>query len=131
MTDEQQIRELIERWVAAIHGRDLAGVLARHATDVVMFDVPPPERGARGLGEYRETWPGFLEWIASGAVFEITELDVVAGAEVAYAYALLRCGQPEELDTTPDRRLRLSLGLVKRGDEWLVQHEHHSFTHGG
>ncbi len=128
-TDEQQIRELIERWVIAIRARDLEGVLAGHAKDVVMFDVPPPEGGVRGLSEYRAIWPGFFEWIASGAVFEIVELDVVTGTDVAYAFALLRCGSPEDLNTTPDQRLRLSLGLVKRADEWLVQHEHHSFTY--
>lgn len=128
-TDEQQIRELIEHWVRAIRARDLEGVLARHAKDIVMFDVARPERGARGLSEYRSTWPDFFEWIASGAVFEIVELDVVTGTDVAYAIALLRCGSPEDLSTTPDQRLRLSLGLVKRADEWLVQHEHHSFTY--
>lgn len=128
-TDEQQIRELIEHWVRAIRARDLEGVLAHHAKDIVMFDVPPPERGARGLSEYRATWPGFFEWLATGAVFEIVELDVVTGTDVAYAIALLRCGNSENLNTTPDQRLRLSLGLVKRADEWLVQHEHHSFTY--
>ncbi|NDO78933.1 DUF4440 domain-containing protein [Kocuria indica] len=128
-TDQQQIRELIEHWVAAIRARDLDGVIARHAEDIVMFDVPPPQRGARGLSEYRGTWPDFFEWIASGAVFEIVELDVVAGTDVAYAVALLRCGHPADLSATPDQRLRLSLGLVKRADEWLVQHEHHSFCY--
>lgn len=127
-TDEQQIRELIEHWVRAIRARDLESVLARHARDIVMFDVPPPERGARGLSEYRTTWPDFFEWVATGVVFEIVELDVVAGTDVAYAIALLRCGSPEDLSAIPDQRLRLSLGLVKRSDEWLVQHEHHSFT---
>lgn len=126
--DEHEVRELIEQWVTAIHHGDLDGVLARHAEDIVMFDVPPPERGARGLSEYRATWPGFFEWIRSGAVFELVELEVMAGAEVAYAVALLRCGHPEDLRTDPDHRLRLSLGLVKRAGEWLVQHEHHSFT---
>lgn len=128
-TNEQQIRELIEHWVKAIRVRDLEGVIAHHAEDIVMFDVPPPERGARGLSEYRATWPEFFEWIASGAVFEIVELDVVAGRDVAYAIGLLRCGAPEDLRALPGQHLRLSLGLVKGADGWLVQHEHHSFTY--
>ena len=45
--DEQQIRTLVERWVAAVHAGDLDGVLADHAPDIVMFDVPPPREGAR------------------------------------------------------------------------------------
>jgi hypothetical protein len=47
VTDEQQIRELIERWAQAAHEGDLAVVLADHAPDIVMFDVPPPEDLAR------------------------------------------------------------------------------------
>jgi hypothetical protein len=33
-------------------------------------------------------------------------LDVVAGQEVAFAYGLLRCGTPEELEAIPDRSMR-------------------------
>ena len=76
MTDEQQIRDLIERWAAAVHVGDMAAVLADHAADIVMFDVPPPEQGIRGIDAYRDTWPGFFEWQASGAVFEIESLEV-------------------------------------------------------
>ena len=60
-------------------------------------------------------------------MFEIVSLDVTAGADVAFAYALLRCGTPEELAQQPDQRLRLTLGLRKEGGRWTVAHEHHSF----
>jgi uncharacterized protein (TIGR02246 family) len=124
-SDEQLIRTLVERWAAAVHTGDLAVVLADHTDDIVMFDVPPPEDGVRGIDAYRETWPGFFEWQAQGAVFEVVSLEVTAGEDVAFAYALLRCGMPDELD----RRLRLTLGLRKQNGRWLVAHEHHSFTH--
>ena len=101
MTDEQQIRELIERWAAAVHDGDLPVVLADHAPEIVMFDVPPPEQGVRGLDAYRETWPGFFDWQASGAVFEIESLDVTAGADVGFAFALLRCGTPADFEREP------------------------------
>jgi ketosteroid isomerase-like protein len=52
MTDEQQVRDLIERWAAAVHVGDLAAVTADHAQDIVMFDVPPPEQGVRGIDAY-------------------------------------------------------------------------------
>jgi uncharacterized protein (TIGR02246 family) len=125
--DVAQIRTLIEKWANAVHIGDLDGVLADHATDIVMFDVPPPEDGVQGIEAYRETWPGFFEWQREGAVFEIVSLDVIAGDEVAYAYALLRCGTPEELASDPNNRLRLTLGLRKQDGRWVVAHEHHSF----
>jgi uncharacterized protein (TIGR02246 family) len=125
--DVAQIRTLIEKWAKAVHIGDLDGVLADHATDIVMFDVPPPEDGVRGIEAYRETWPGFFEWQREGAVFEIVSLDVIAGEDVAYAYAFLRCGTPEELASDPNNRLRLTLGLRKLDGRWVVAHEHHSF----
>lgn len=127
-TDEHDIRSLIEGWVAAIRDGHLEAVLSHHADDIVMFDVPPPERGARGLEEYRATWPDFFTWIESGVLFEIDDLDITAGTDVAYAVALLKCGHPDDLAATPEKRLRLTLGLVKRSGQWVVQHEHHSFT---
>ena len=125
--DVTQIRTLIEKWAKAVHIGDMEGVLADHAADIVMFDVPPPEEGVRGIDAYRETWPGFFEWQRTGAIFEIISLDVTVGQEVAYAYALLRCGTPEELASDPDNRLRLTLGLRKEDGRWVVAHEHHSF----
>jgi uncharacterized protein (TIGR02246 family) len=127
MSDEQQIRALIEAWAIAAHDGDLATVLADHAPDIVMFDVPPPNQGVRGIGAYRDTWPPFFEWQASGAVFEIESLAVTADTEVAFAYALLRCGTVTDLARDPEQRLRLTLGLRKTGGRWIVTHEHHSF----
>ena len=127
MADEDQIRQLIEHWARAVHAGDLDGVLADHAADIVMFDVPPPDDGVRGIDAYRDCWPPFFEWQRQGAVFELFELDITAGADAAYAHALLRCGTPDELAQEPDRRLRLTLGLRREGGRWLVAHEHHSF----
>src|SRR6266702_1882300 len=113
MTGEQQIRDLIERWATAVHDGDMPAVLVDHAPDIVMFDVPPPEQGVRGVDAYRETWPGFFEWQASGAVFE---------------FALLRCATPAQFAHQPEQRLRLTIGLRKVDGRWTVTHEHHSFA---
>ena len=126
-SNEQQIRTLIERWAEAVHAGDLSAVIADHADDIVMFDVPPPDDGVRGIEAYRETWPPFFEWQARGASFEIVSLEIAAGEDVAYAHALLRCGMPEELAENPQRRLRLTLGLRREDARWVVAHEHHSF----
>jgi uncharacterized protein (TIGR02246 family) len=123
-----EIERLIRQWAEAVHAGDLNRVLADHGEDIVMFDVPPPHNGVRGLAAYGNTWPGFFEWQAGGAVFEIVELEVTEGQDVAFAWALVRCGTPDELAEVPERRLRLTIGLRKRGDRWVVTHEHHSFA---
>jgi uncharacterized protein (TIGR02246 family) len=124
---EREVRELIERWAHAVHAGDLETVVADHAEDIVMFDVPPPQDGIRGLADYTAAWPPFFEFQASGACFDIVELDVTAGADVAFAHALLRCDTPEAVAARPDLRLRLTLGLRREEGRWVVSHEHHSF----
>lgn len=125
--DAAEIRGLVERWADAVHAGDLEAVVTDHDDEIVVFDVPPPERGVRGIDAYRETWLPFFEWQRQGASFEIEELDITAGEDVAFAYALLHCGTPEELEHDPENRLRLTIGLRKRGARWIVTHEHHSF----
>ncbi|MET0764977.1 MAG: hypothetical protein ABWY29_08925 [Blastococcus sp.] len=47
--DAAEIRGLIDAWAQAVHGGDLDSVLAQHSGDIVLFDVPPPHQGIRGL----------------------------------------------------------------------------------
>jgi ketosteroid isomerase-like protein len=127
MSPEADIRTLIADWVDGIRACDLDAVIAAHSEDIVMFDVPPPYDGIRGMPAYRDSWPPFFEFIRSGATFELVELDVVAGDDIAFAYGLLRCGGEKEFAQNPDNRLRLTMGLRKIDTKWTITHEHHSF----
>lgn len=127
LSAEAEVRQTIERWVKAVQARDLEGVTENHTSDVVMFDVPPPVVH-RGLEAYRGTWPPFFGWQRqTKGRFEITSLEVTAGAEVAFAVAVLRCGTQEALALDDTPTLRLTLGLRREGGRWLIAHEHHSF----
>jgi ketosteroid isomerase-like protein len=128
MSAESDIRALVTGWVDAVRAQDLDGLVAHHADDIVMFDVRSPHQGVRGIAEYRDCWGPFFEWQRTEhAVFELVELNVEAGADVAFAYALLRCGTPADLEANPDNRLRITIGVRRIGDQWTVMHEHHSF----
>ena len=128
MTGQNEIQCLIERWASAVQTCDLDGVLRDHAEDIVMFDVPPPEGGVRGLEAYRRTWPPFFEWLQQRGMFEIDSMDVTSGGDVGFAHLLIRCSTPVVLAQHPDKRLRLTIGLRKLDGRWTVTHEHHSFT---
>src|SRR5262249_39053390 len=110
---ETEIRNLIERWAQAVRAKEIEGVLADHADDIVMFDVPPPVV-VEGLDAYRETWPPFFQWQrkAEGS-FDIVSLKITAGHDVAFATALLRCGSKAALEKDDTPRLRLTIGLRK------------------
>ena len=123
-----EIRTLIERWANAVQRQDLEKILARHTADFLMFDVPPPNE-LRGIEAYRKSWAPFFDHFKHGGVFAIERLDVTAGDRVAFATALLRCGTEEELQKNSTLRLRLTVGLRKEHDRWMIAHEHHSFPY--
>jgi ketosteroid isomerase-like protein len=116
--DEAEIRALLERWASAVRTREMAGILADHADDIVMFDVPKPLQ-SRGIDAYRGTWELFFRYSNGGPnAFNIIEMDVVAGDRVAFCNAILGIEKS---------RLRLTVGLRKDGGRWVVAHEHHSY----
>jgi uncharacterized protein (TIGR02246 family) len=125
---EVQIRALIERWANAVQRQDIETIVADHATDMLMFDVPPPNE-LRGIAAYRNSWAPFFEHFKHGGVFAIERLDITAGADVAFATALLQCGTRQELEKNPTTRLRLTVGLRRERDRWIVAHEHHSYPY--
>jgi len=122
--DEAAIRALIEDWAAAVRRQDLEGILREHAEGIVMFDVPPPLE-SRGRDAYAKTWELFFRWSRKPVVFEVRRLEITAGAEVAFAVALMRCAGSEGEETS-GLDFRLTVGLRKLGGRWTVVHEHHS-----
>jgi ketosteroid isomerase-like protein len=85
-----------------------------------MFDVPPPFQ-SRGLDAYRKTWDLFFSYHQPSYAFNIEDIAITAGDDVAFAVVVMRCGAPQ--DTFP---FRLTIGLRKIDSEWRIMHEHHS-----
>src|SRR6185312_6294140 len=123
--DEVAIRTLIQDWAGAVRRQDMEGICRDHAADMVMFDVPPPLE-ARGLPSYVKTWEPFFRMSPKPVVFDIERLEIVAGDEVAFAIALMRCSSGEVGAIPDDLEFRLTVGLRKINNRWTVVHEHHS-----
>jgi ketosteroid isomerase-like protein len=125
-TDVTAIRALIERWAEAVRNHDYDTILADHDPEIVMFDVPPPIR-SRGLDEYRRTWDLFFEGHRPSNAFDVLDLDIVAGDNVAFAVAMMRCeGAHDKGKPSYFLHFRLTVGLRKIEGRWRVVHEHHS-----
>jgi uncharacterized protein (TIGR02246 family) len=125
MQDEAAIREVIENWAAAVRRKDLDAILRHHAGNMLMFDVPPP-LVSRGIDQYRKTWDLFFSWARDPVVFNISEMDITAGDDVAFVTALMRCAGTEANGEDLDLYFRLTVGLQKVDRQWVVVHEHHS-----
>src|ERR1700754_4545751 len=123
MNNEQQIRLLIKNWAAAVQNRDMDGILAHHSADIVMYDVPPPFQSV-GIAAYRKTWGTFFKYTKPG-VFDIINLHIVAGEEVAFCYADMKCADKSDTGEFSELPFRLTIGLKKSGGQWIIMHEHH------
>src|SRR5262245_40809115 len=81
-TNEMAIRELLENWAQAVQRKDLDGILAKHSQDIVMFDLPATLQ-SRGIEAYKKTWDLFFDWYQDSPSFEICEMKITAGNDVA------------------------------------------------
>ena len=126
-TAESQIRAILEAWADAVRRHDLSGILAHHDKEIVMFDVPPPLQ-SRGMDAYQKTWDLFFRYHKPSQAFDIEELAITAGADVAFAVAILRCGS-STFKGPPEQGgflFRLTIGLRNIEGNWVITHEHHS-----
>jgi ketosteroid isomerase-like protein len=122
--DEKILRQMIADWSGAAQRRDYEGVLAHHAADFLMFDVPPPFQ-SEGLAEYRKTWDLLFGSMADPPTFDFSDVRVTIGADLAFATAHGRCLSMEHGEVT-EIHFWLTMCFQKRDDEWVVVHEHHS-----
>jgi uncharacterized protein (TIGR02246 family) len=123
--DEAAIRDLVENWASAVRAKNFEGILANHSPDILMFDVPPPLQ-SKGIEAYRKTWELFFSWSHDSGVFDISEMNITAGNDVAFVTALMRCAGTEENGERIELEFRLTIGLRKIDGQWIVTHEHHS-----
>ncbi len=124
-SDEAEIRDLIEQWSRAVRDENLDQIRADHDPDILMFDVPQPFQ-IRGLDAYMATWKTFFDWSFKPVAFDFQDVTVTAGADVAFATALGRCGGKEPNGGISHLDFRLTMGFRKRNGRWCIVHEHHS-----
>ena len=127
MSDEATITTLIRGWAKAVHDGDLDAVLADHADDIVMFDVPPPDDGVRGIEAYRDTWPPFFEWQRSGASFEIVDLTSPRATTSRSRTRCCAAARRTSCRAIPDAGCGSRSACARTDGRWVVAHEHHSF----
>jgi ketosteroid isomerase-like protein len=122
----QDIREVIEARYDRLAAGDIAGMLASYAPKVVQFTLAPPLGGWTDGND-----PGPLEqWVAT---FEapprcrVTQLEITASDDVAFTTSIdSMTAIPKGSDSPFTMWHRVTLGLRRLDDRWLIVHEHSS-----
>jgi ketosteroid isomerase-like protein len=81
---------------------------------------------SRGIEAYRKTWDLFFSWSDDPVVFDIKDIDITSGTDVAFVPALMQCAGTEKNGQRIELEFRLTIGLRKIDGQWMVLHEHHS-----
>jgi ketosteroid isomerase-like protein len=124
-TNEQLIKGIIDNWAKAVRAKDIPGILAHHSTDILLFDVPKPVQ-SKGIGAYRLSWEQvFYDWHGDDGQFGVTELNITAGNDVAFCHGIINCSGVEKGQKV-SIKVRLTIGLKKISNQWIITHEHHS-----
>ena len=122
--NQNQVRQIVENWAAAVRNKDIDSILAHHSDDITMFDVPPPFESI-GIDAYRKTWDLFFAFTKAG-VFDMQDLQITAGEDVAFCFAKMKCEDKSSTEDYVPLDFRLTIGLKKINEQWTIMHEHHS-----
>ena len=121
--DEDQIRRVMAERVTAMHHRDAERFVSHYAPEIVKFDLDPPLQHTAPEATDAE---GLRAWFTSkgdGPIgYEIHELSVTAGDNVAFCHSLNQMGS-EGLFLL---WFRSTVGLRKIDGTWRITHEHNS-----
>ena len=121
--NESAIRELISGFVKAIRAKDIDEVMSVFAPEVVSFDLGPPLE--HGGGEtFMKLWQELFESYQSPTDYEVRDLSITVGDDVAFSHSLNRIGGTMKNGQKTDRWLRWTACYRKANGKWLIVHEH-------
>jgi ketosteroid isomerase-like protein len=119
--DEAEIRRRIDRLVEAIRAMDLGGVKPFFAPDVVSFDIVPPLRHV-GAGAKWQNWADLFA-VYQDIDYEVRDLTVTVGDDVAFGYSLNRISGTLRNGTRNDMWLRWTACFRRTDGDWLIVHD--------
>jgi uncharacterized protein (TIGR02246 family) len=115
------IRELVDRFVKAVRAKDINGVMSVYAPDMVAFDVVPPLQYA-GAEAFRKPWQDVFERYQDPIHYEVRDLSIVAGDDVAFSHSLNRISGTMKNGQKTELWLRWTACYRKTQGKWQIAH---------
>ena len=130
MIAEDRIRALIEARIPATASKDAAALSDHYAAHVILFDAVGPlcQAGADAQAERAAEW---LSAYQGPIDYQIRDLEVTVGGQVAFCHYLYRIGGTMTDGTRVGMWLRSTVCLRQDDQDWLITHEHTSVPFDG
>lgn len=120
--DEAQIRRTIDARASAVRSKNVKGVLQNFAKNSVGYFVETPLQQSplkEDLAGWFATWRGLIG-------YEIGDLKIVVGDDIAYCHSLSRWTGARSDGEDTDIWFRETICLRKMNGQWLITHIHES-----
>jgi ketosteroid isomerase-like protein len=122
-TDEVQVRLVLQQWATATRKGRRDHVLANHLPDVLIYDVLAPMK-YEGAAAYRQSWDDWQPDTQGEGQFDLQDLSVTAGADLAFAHCFIKCGGTLPNGKKFEDLVRATFCLRKESGSWKVAHQH-------
>lgn len=122
---ELAVRNLISSWHEAVLAGDLDRIMSHYTPHILSFDAVA-QLQFKGADAYRKHWEVCLSMCPGPMTFEIHDLGITAGEDVAFCNYLCRCGGPDENGEVKTSWMRVTVCCRNTNGRWLVVHEHFS-----
>lgn len=120
--DEAKIRQQIDKLVEGLRTKELEALECLYTADVVSFDVEQPLQHV-GVKAKLKNWAKVFVFFES-VHYEIRDLTVTVGDDVAFGYAFARLGGTLTNGTSASAGwVRVTYGLRKIDGIWLIAHD--------
>jgi ketosteroid isomerase-like protein len=123
--NEAVIKRVIEDGIEAVRTRNIEGVMALYASEVVSFDIVPPLRYV-GAEIFRTVWEEVFSSFQGPIGYEMHDLSITVGDDVAFAYSLNYISGTMNNGLKTDLWLRWTACFRKINGTWLIVHHQNS-----
>jgi uncharacterized protein (TIGR02246 family) len=125
MKIEDEIRQAIDRRVEAVRRKDVNGLLALYAREVLTFDLVVPLRNA-GVDAVRRRVESWFASFRTAIEYELRDVRIAGSGDLAYDHHLVHVRGTTHTGNAVDMWFRETVGYERRAGVWLVTHQHSS-----
>lgn len=123
--DAAVIQRLLDDGISSLRNKDIEGVMASYAQDVVTFDIVPPLQYL-GADALRKLWEEVFSFLQAPIGYELHDLNITVGDDVAFTHSLNRMSATANNGQKIDYWLRWTACFRKIDGKWLIVHHQNS-----
>lgn len=122
---DTEVRRLLATWQKAFNAKNVDAVMSAYAPGgaLLAYDIIPPLE-VTGRDSYRKNYEQFFAQYEGPLSIEFRDLNVVAGTDIAFCYALEKVSGTLKGGQKSDLWIRATSGLRRIDGKWKIVHDH-------